>query len=81
MAELVLSHRFCISEKHGLQAAKYRLIDDITKSMANATVSTDGAYFSQDINVFSALSKYQRRPDDAMICGPPTFPAREKQSA
>ena len=30
----VLSPRFCISGKHGLQEPKYRLADDLTKSLA-----------------------------------------------
>ena len=34
------SPRFCIAEQHGLQEPKYRLIDDLAKSLVNGAVET-----------------------------------------
>ena len=40
----IMSPRFCISEQHGTQAPKYRVIDDLSKSKVNATVGTHDTY-------------------------------------
>lgn len=74
MAELVLSPRFRISDHHGLQAARYRLIDDLSNSMANSIASTNATYFPHGHNAFFAVSKYRRRPDGALEMRPFVFP-------
>ena len=37
---LAISRRFSISEKHGIQHPKYRVIDDLSRSLVNSTTAT-----------------------------------------
>ena len=57
----VLSPRLCIPEKHGLQQLKYRLIDDLTKSLVNGAVETTETYCPQELDSFVALSRLRTR--------------------
>ena len=50
VSTLVLSPRFCIAEKHGLQQAKYSVRDGLSRSAVNSTVRTGHAYFPQDLD-------------------------------
>ena len=54
-----LSPRVCIAEKHGLQEPKYRLIDDLAKSLVNGPVESSETCCPQDIDSFVALSRLQ----------------------
>ena len=56
----MLSPRFRIAEEHGLQEPKYRLIDDLTKSLANGAVETTEAYCPHDLDSFVALTRLQK---------------------
>ena len=55
----VLSPRFCISEQHGTQEPKYRVIDDLSKSMVNMTVGESDTYCPQDLDTFMVLTRLQ----------------------
>ena len=56
---MALSPRFCLSEHHGLQQPKFRLIDDLSKSLVNKTVQSTETYCPQDLDLFAALSRLQ----------------------
>ena len=43
-ANTVLPPRFCIPEQNGLQQKKYRLVDDLTKSLVSGDVETSKTY-------------------------------------
>ena len=53
----VLSPRFCISEQHGAQATKFRVIGDLSRSLANAAVGAVDTYFPQDLDTFMVLAR------------------------
>ena len=55
----VLSPRFCISEQHGNQEPKFRLIEDLSKSLANDTVHSTETYRPDDLDSFAALARLQ----------------------
>ena len=48
---------FCISEHHGFQEPKFRLIDDLTKSNVNKTVQMSETYCPQGLGSFVALTR------------------------
>ena len=54
MKHTVKSPRFCISEQHGLQEPKYRVIGDLTRSHVNSTTDTSDAYCPQDMDALVA---------------------------
>ena len=53
----ILSPRFCIRERHGVQEVKYRVIDDLTKSRVNIAVEMADTYFPQDIDTFMVIAR------------------------
>ena len=53
----VLPPRFCIREQRGLHQPKYRLIDDIAKSLLNGAVQTSEIYYPKDLDSPVALSR------------------------
>ena len=50
---------FCISEQHGPQQPKFRLIDDLSKSLANGALHPTETYCPHDLDSFVALSRLQ----------------------
>ena len=42
--EMVLSPRFCISEQHGGKHSKFRVVDDLSRSLVNSTSDTSDTY-------------------------------------
>ena len=55
----ILSPRFCISETHGLSAAKFRLIDDLSRSWVNQTTSLSDTYRPQTLGYLLSLCRLQ----------------------
>ena len=55
----ILSPRFCISEHHGIQEPKFRLVDDLAKSNVNKTVGMSETYCPQGMGPFVALTRIQ----------------------
>ena len=55
----ILSPRVCISEHHGLQGPKFRLIDDLTESNVNKTVQMSEKYCPQGLDSFVASKRIQ----------------------
>ena len=53
------SPRFCISEHHGIQEQKFRLIGDLTKSNVNKTVEMSETYCPHGLDSFVALTRLQ----------------------
>ena len=53
----VLSSRFCIAEQHGQQEPKFRLIDDLTKSLVNGTVESSETYCPHVLDSLVALAR------------------------
>ena len=51
----ILPPRFRISEQHGDQEPKYRIIGDLSRSMANQVVYMSDTYCPQDIDSFVAM--------------------------
>ena len=45
--------------KHGKQEPKFRLIDDLTKSLVNGTVESSGTYFPKDLDSIVAIARVQ----------------------
>ena len=54
---LILSPRFCISERHGAQQPKYRVIDDLSMSLANSTATMTDTYCPQDLDSLVAQTR------------------------
>ena len=50
--------RFCISGRHGNHERKFRLIDDLSRSLANQTVDMADTYCPQDIDPFVAMVRF-----------------------
>ena len=57
----IMSPRFCISEQHGTQEPKYRVIGDLSKSKINATVGASDTYCPQDLDTFMVLARLRRK--------------------
>ena len=55
--ELVLPPRFCISEQHGKQPAKYRIIDDLSRSLVNSTLEVPDTYCPESLDVLAAMAR------------------------
>ena len=55
----ILPPRFCISEHHGNQEPKFRLICDLTKSNVNKTAEMPETYCPQGLDSFVALTRTQ----------------------
>ena len=55
----MLSPRFFIAEQHGRQQPKYRLIDDLTKSLVNSAAQTTETFPPQDLDSFVAQTRLQ----------------------
>ena len=55
----VLSHRFFVPGQHGLQEPKYRLIDDLAKSLANGTVGTTETYCPKGLDAFASITRLE----------------------
>ena len=53
----VLSPRFCIREQHGLNPAKFRLIDDLSRSWVNHVTSMSDTYRPQSIDHLLAMCR------------------------
>ena len=53
----VLSPRFCIREQHGLNPAKFRLIDDLSRSWVNHVASMSDTYRPQSIDHLLAMCR------------------------
>ena len=62
-----LSPRYCISDKQAMQAAEFRLIDDISRPKVNETVSASDTYSPQHIGRFAALARLQRRAGEGNL--------------
>ena len=54
-----LSPRFCIAEQNGFREPKYRLIDDLAKSLVNGAFGSSETYCPHGIDSFVALSRLQ----------------------
>ena len=57
----VLSPRFCISEQHGLQKHRYRLIGDLAMSHFSLPVGAGDAYFPHDLDAIVAMGRLQSK--------------------
>ena len=57
----ILSPRFCISEQHGNQQQKFRVIGDLTKSQVNQAAQASDTYCPQDLDMFMVLARLQHR--------------------
>ena len=55
----ILSPRFCISETHGLSAAKFRLVGDFPRSRVNQITSLSDTYRPQTLDFLLALCRLQ----------------------
>ena len=55
--KIALSPRFCIAEQHGIQLAKYRVIDDLTRSQVNSTAETKDTYCPESLDVLVAQAR------------------------
>ena len=53
----LLSPRFCISEQHGKQQAKFRVVDDLSRSQANSTADTSDTYCPENMDVLVTQSR------------------------
>lgn len=54
---MILSPIFCISGKHGTQWPKFRLVDGLSRSLANAAVAADDAYRPHDLDTSVVLAR------------------------
>ena len=59
LRDTILSPRFCISEHHGVQEPKFRLIDDLAKSNVDKTVQMSETYCPQSPDSSVALTRLQ----------------------
>ena len=55
--ELLPPPRLCISEQHGKQPAKYRIIDDLSRSLVNSTLEVPDAYCPESLDVSAAMAR------------------------
>ena len=54
LSQTAMSPRFCISEQHGLQEPKYRVVDGMSRACANSTADATDTYFPQDLETLVA---------------------------